>query len=74
MPLDQQTTPQHLAIIMDGNRRWAQQRKLPAAAGHLAGVYAIRTKGRLKLLFTRLLCITFNHISNQLLLGRALGQ
>jgi len=46
MPLDQQTTPQHLAIIMDGNRRWAQQRSLPAAAGHLAGVYAIRTMVR----------------------------
>jgi undecaprenyl diphosphate synthase len=33
---------QHLAIIMDGNRRWAQQRKLPTVAGHRAGVEALR--------------------------------
>ncbi|MBV7336624.1 undecaprenyl diphosphate synthase family protein [Chloroflexi bacterium TSY] len=29
--------PQHLAIIMDGNGRWAQQRGLPRSAGHKAG-------------------------------------
>ena len=33
---------QHLAIIMDGNRRWAQQRGLPTIAGHRAGVEAMR--------------------------------
>ncbi len=32
--------PQHLAIIMDGNGRWAQQRGLPRSAGHLEGVQA----------------------------------
>jgi len=34
--------PQHLAIIMDGNGRWAQQRQLPRIAGHRAGVDAVR--------------------------------
>jgi len=38
--------PQHLAIIMDGNRRWAKRRGLPSSAGHLAGVYAIRSMVR----------------------------
>jgi undecaprenyl diphosphate synthase len=46
MPSDAPTLPRHLAIIMDGNRRWARQRSLPAAAGHLAGVYAIRAMVR----------------------------
>lgn len=32
----------HLAIIMDGNRRWARRRHLPAIAGHRAGVEALR--------------------------------
>jgi undecaprenyl diphosphate synthase len=32
----------HLAIIMDGNGRWAQQRGLPRAMGHRAGVEALR--------------------------------
>jgi undecaprenyl diphosphate synthase len=34
--------PRHLAIVMDGNRRWARQRHLPAIAGHRAGVDTIR--------------------------------
>ncbi len=34
--------PQHVAIIMDGNGRWAQARFLPRAAGHRAGVSALR--------------------------------
>lgn len=34
--------PRHLAIVMDGNRRWARQRHLPAIAGHRAGVETIR--------------------------------
>ena len=32
----------HVALIMDGNGRWAQDRGLPRSAGHLAGVEAIR--------------------------------
>ena len=34
--------PRHVAIIMDGNGRWAQQRGLPRVAGHRAGAEAIR--------------------------------
>jgi undecaprenyl diphosphate synthase len=34
--------PRHVAIIMDGNRRWARGRGLPEIAGHSAGVDAIR--------------------------------
>lgn len=35
--------PVHVAIIMDGNGRWAQQRGLPRTAGHRAGTENIRT-------------------------------
>ena len=35
--------PRHIAIIMDGNNRWARRRGMPGAAGHKAGVEAIRT-------------------------------
>jgi undecaprenyl diphosphate synthase len=34
--------PRHVAVIMDGNGRWAKQRFLPRAAGHLRGVEAVR--------------------------------
>ena len=34
--------PRHVAIIMDGNRRWARARGVPEAQGHAAGVEAIR--------------------------------
>ncbi len=34
--------PQHIAIIMDGNGRWAQARGLPRTAGHKAGVTSLR--------------------------------
>jgi undecaprenyl diphosphate synthase len=34
--------PRHVAIIMDGNRRWARLRDLPELEGHAAGVEAIR--------------------------------
>ena len=35
-------TPAHVAIIMDGNGRWARARGLPRAAGHRAGAQAVR--------------------------------
>ncbi len=35
--------PAHVGIIMDGNGRWAKQRKLPRTSGHKAGVEAART-------------------------------
>jgi len=34
--------PRHVAIIMDGNGRWARKRHLPREAGHLAGMNAVR--------------------------------
>ncbi len=34
--------PRHIAVIPDGNRRWAKKRLLPAAAGHRAGVEAFK--------------------------------
>src|SRR5690349_1612485 len=36
------TLPSHVAIIMDGNGRWARKRMLPREAGHAAGVAAVR--------------------------------
>lgn len=36
------TKPQHIAIIMDGNGRWAQARSLKRSEGHLAGAKAVR--------------------------------
>lgn len=36
------TVPRHIAIIMDGNNRWAKQRHLPGIAGHKAGVNSVR--------------------------------
>jgi undecaprenyl diphosphate synthase len=37
-----QRLPRHVAIIMDGNNRWARRRGLPGSAGHKAGVECIR--------------------------------
>src|SRR5260370_8000717 len=34
--------PRHIAIIMDGNGRWAQERNLPRPLGHRAGMKAVR--------------------------------
>lgn len=49
MASDQQLTippgrsmPRHIAIIMDGNNRWAKARRLPGLAGHKAGVDSVR--------------------------------
>ena len=38
-----ETVPQHVAIIMDGNGRWAKNRGLPRIEGHRRGVEAVRT-------------------------------
>ena len=40
--LDEQRLPRHVAIIMDGNGRWAGQRHLPRVEGHRAGIRAVR--------------------------------
>jgi len=39
---DGKAVPRHVAIIMDGNGRWAKQRGLPRVAGHRAGAEAVR--------------------------------
>ena len=36
------TLPKHIAVIMDGNGRWAKARNLPRLAGHRAGVESVR--------------------------------
>ncbi len=41
--LSHDTLPTHLAVIMDGNGRWAQKRGLPRFQGHRAGLDAVRT-------------------------------
>jgi len=41
--LDPARLPRHIAIIMDGNGRWARRRHLPRIAGHRAGVAAVRS-------------------------------
>jgi undecaprenyl diphosphate synthase len=40
--LDPERLPRHVAIIMDGNGRWAKKRNLPRIAGHKAGVAPVR--------------------------------
>ena len=40
--LDSKRIPQHIAIIMDGNGRWAAERGKPRSYGHQAGVEAVR--------------------------------
>jgi len=41
--LDAERLPRHIAIIMDGNGRWARHRHLPRIAGHRAGVESVRS-------------------------------
>ena len=40
--IDFDRLPRHIAIIMDGNGRWARTRSLPRVAGHRAGIAAVR--------------------------------
>lgn len=40
--IDKERVPEHIAIIMDGNGRWAQQRGLPRTDGHQAGAAVVR--------------------------------
>ena len=41
--LDPARLPEHIAIIMDGNGRWANRRSLPRVAGHKAGIGPVRS-------------------------------
>ena len=45
--LDPSRLPQHVALIMDGNGRWAKSRGLPRVMGHRAGVEALKATLRL---------------------------
>jgi len=51
--IDLQRLPRHIAVIMDGNGRWAKSRNLPRAEGHRAGIASVRevveTAARLEL-------------------------
>jgi undecaprenyl diphosphate synthase len=40
--INRQALPAHIAVIMDGNGRWARKRGLPRIAGHRAGIKAVR--------------------------------
>ena len=40
--VDQGNLPRHIAVIMDGNGRWAKKRFLPRVAGHRAGRHSVR--------------------------------
>ena len=42
-PVNSTAVPHHVAIVMDGNGRWATKRFLPRIAGHKQGVDALRT-------------------------------
>lgn len=41
-PLDHEKLPRHVAIIMDGNGRWAKARNLPRIEGHIVGIQSVR--------------------------------
>src|SRR6185436_8475795 len=41
--LEPERLPKHIAIIMDGNGRWARQRGLPRVEGHRRGVKSVRS-------------------------------
>jgi len=43
MSLSDRTLPLHVAIVMDGNGRWAQKRLMPRVAGHRQGVDSVRS-------------------------------
>ena len=56
------TAPRHIAIIMDGNGRWAAERGLPRAEGHRQGVESVRrtVKAALELGITHLTLFSFS--------------
>ncbi|MCG2580371.1 MAG: polyprenyl diphosphate synthase [Marinobacter sp.] len=43
IPVSADSRPRHVAIIMDGNNRWAKERQLKGVAGHKAGVNAVKS-------------------------------
>ncbi|WP_370182477.1 polyprenyl diphosphate synthase [Alteriqipengyuania sp.] len=59
-----ETSARHVAIIMDGNGRWAKRRALPRAMGHKRGVEAVRTLVR-SLQGTGVECLTLYAFSSE---------
>ena len=51
-PIPADLVPRHIAIVMDGNGRWARARGLPRGAGHRAGVKAIQQVAEAAVLLT----------------------
>ena len=43
MENDKLAVPRHIAVIMDGNGRWAKQRGLPRVEGHIAGAERVNS-------------------------------
>jgi len=43
LTLSKENVPKHIAVIMDGNGRWAEKRKLPRVAGHRMGAESVRS-------------------------------
>ena len=43
---EERVLPEHIAIIMDGNGRWAKKRSLPRTAGHIAGAKTFKNIAR----------------------------
>ena len=64
MPDNPQGVARHVAIIMDGNGRWAKRRGLPRAIGHKRGVEAVRTLVR-SLEGTGIECLTLYAFSSE---------
>jgi len=64
--LDPERLPKHIAIIMDGNGRWAKRRHMPRVAGHRAGVAAVKpsantpTANAKRFIVSSLLCLPGN--------------
>ena len=55
--IDPGRLPAHIAIIMDGNGRWAKRRRLPRVAGHQAGVGPVRSAACARLFHLGFQCI-----------------
>ncbi|HEY8603702.1 polyprenyl diphosphate synthase [Tsuneonella suprasediminis] len=64
MTSDQKPEARHVAIIMDGNGRWAKRRHLPRAIGHQRGVEAVRKLVR-SLKDTSVECLTLYAFSSE---------
>ena len=62
-----QAIPRHIAVIMDGNGRWAKARFLPRIAGHRRGAKAVRTllenAAKLGVEYVTLFAVSYTHLT-----------